>query len=122
GKERDNRLHSIADARLELEDLGTASTSDERRPAVTRRTAVAALSGAAAGAAATGVFAISRYRGSVRRNLTRFVIEVPDGRFHVPSFNRRVAISPNGANIAFAAANSDGPIPYLRSLSSLESK
>lgn len=121
-KDRDNRLHSIADARLELEDSLASSTLGESHPAVTRRTALAALSGAAAGAAAMGVFAISRYRGSVRRNLTSFVIELPDGRFHMPSFNKRVAISPNGTHIGFGAANSDGAMVYFRSLSSLESK
>jgi Tol biopolymer transport system component len=89
------------------------------KPAVTRRTAIAALSGAAAGAALTGVFAISRYRGAVHRKLTQFAIEVPEGGFHIPSFNKRAVISPDGANILFIY----GPAKwYFRSFDTLESK
>jgi hypothetical protein len=90
-KERDNRLHGIADARLELEDLlagGTPESAGASQPAITRRTAIAALSGAAAGAAATGVLAISRYRSAAPRKLTQFVIMAPDSGLFVPSFNK----------------------------------
>jgi tRNA A-37 threonylcarbamoyl transferase component Bud32 len=123
-RERENRVHSIADARLELEDLlaGPAEEAADSAPgALTRRTALTALTGAAAGAAAVGVFAISRYRGAVPRNLTRFAIETPEGRFHTPSYNKRVAISPDGSVIASGTAGADGTsAAHLRWIKELE--
>jgi serine/threonine-protein kinase len=90
---------------------------------VTRRTEISALSGAAAGAAATGVFAISRYRGAAPRKLTQFAIASPNGEPFVPSFNRRVGISPDGTLIAFNTVVAGvGELFYLRSLNELESK
>src|SRR5205085_5106222 len=86
-KDRNNRLHNIADARLELEDLLAAPTEPEalaERQAVSRRTVISALSGAAAGAAATSVFAISRYRSAAPRNLTQFAIMAPESGVFVP--------------------------------------
>ena len=125
-KDPQRRLRDIGDLRLELEDLIAAPAQEEparKQTGVTRRTAIAALSGAAAGAAAMGVFAISRYRGAVPRHLTQFAIEIPEGKFHTPSFNRRLAISPDGANIVFNTAASDGSqVVYVRSLNALESK
>jgi serine/threonine protein kinase len=121
-KDRNNRLHHIADARLELEDLPAQPAQETAAQSrVTRRTAIAAFSGAAVGAAATGVFAISRYRDAVPRNLTQFAIELPEGRLHNPSFNKRVAISPDGAAVVINAIGSDGStIPYIRFLKDLE--
>jgi eukaryotic-like serine/threonine-protein kinase len=125
-KDRNQRLHDMADARLELEDLlaePAQEGSGAGQPAVTRRMAIATLSGAAAGAAATGVFAISRYRGAVPRNLTRFAFEIPGTKFHNVSFNRRVAISPDGAQVVFNTADRDGSTAaFVRSLDTLETK
>jgi WD40-like Beta Propeller Repeat len=115
----------MGDARIELDeaiarpiDEGLAGHAPVR---MTRRTALAALVGAAAGAAATGVFAISRYRGAVPRHLTRFAVAMPEGTFHPTSFNGRVAISPDGMRIAFNAAPANAGL-FIRSLSDLESK
>jgi serine/threonine protein kinase len=124
-KDPRKRLRDIGDARLELEDLLAAPEQEDlagRQTAITRRTAISALSGVAAGAAATGVFAISRYRGAVPRNLTRFSIAMPEGEIQA-SFNKRVAISPDGTRLAFNPAGSGAPpVFYLRSLDELESK
>jgi hypothetical protein len=80
------------------------------------------LAGAAVGAAATGVFAIGRFRGDTPRNLTRFVVSTPEGAVLDASFNRRIAISPAGTILAF----NTNPIPkgnlFLRPLAELESK
>jgi eukaryotic-like serine/threonine-protein kinase len=130
-KDPQSRLRDIGDARIELEDLLAAPAQEDpgrKQTAITRRTAISALSGAAAGAAATGVFAISRYRGGVPRNLTRFAITLREEEFRA-SFNRRVAISPDGTRIAFntgvsgvtGAADVAGGF-YVRSFDELESK
>jgi hypothetical protein len=88
---------------------------------ITRRTAVAALSGAAAGGAATALFAISRYRGGVPRNLTRFSLAVPEGDIIPSSFGRRVVMSPDGARVGYVVTHQNEPNRfYLRSLGELE--
>jgi eukaryotic-like serine/threonine-protein kinase len=101
-KDPSRRLRDIGDARLEVEDaLSSPAQADLQKPAtMTRRTAISALAGAAVGAA-TGIFAIRRYRGPVPRNLTRFRIPLPEGAVALASFNKRVAISPDGTHIAF---------------------
>ena len=124
-KDPNNRLRDIGDARIELEDLlsAPAQSDSSRAPAMmTRRTAIGVLSGALAGVAGTGVFAISRYRDAVPRNLTRFAIMAPDLSVLVPSFNRRVAISPNGAHVAFNTSASGLDLLFLRSCAELEPK
>ncbi len=120
------RLRDIGDARIEVEDVLSGRQQDdliEHKPGrITRREAIIALAGAAAGAASTGIFAISRYRGTVPRDLTRFTIPTPEGEFHSASFNDRVAISPDGTRIAFNTGASSTSNFYTRSLSELESK
>src|SRR5262249_19600250 len=71
----------------------------------------------------TGGLAISRSRRAAPRNLTRFAIEMPEGEFHAPSWNKRVAISPDGLHLAFATLNAGFRlVPYLRALRELKSK
>ena len=131
-KDPKRRLRDIGDARLELEDALTNPGLDDvaaQKPAgITRRTAITSLASAAAGAAATGLFAIGRSRGSVPRNLTRFTIPLPEGGVAEASFNKRVAISPDGTHVAYAiAAAGSGQIIgaaklYVHALSELEPK
>jgi serine/threonine-protein kinase len=124
-KDPNSRLRDIGDARIELEDLLAAPTRVETAPkpaAITRRTAITALSGAAVGAAATGVFAISRFRNAVPRNLTQFTIAAPDTSLFQPSFNSRVAISPDSTMVAFNTSSGGADLLYLRSFAGLESK
>jgi serine/threonine-protein kinase len=101
-KDPKRRLRDIGDARLELDEvLSSPARGDLQKPAViTRRTAISALAGAAAGVV-TGIFAISRYRSAVPRNLTRFRVPLPEGAVAAASFNKRVAISPDGTHVAF---------------------
>jgi serine/threonine-protein kinase len=123
-KDPHTRLRDIGDARIELQDLLAAPEKDNtsRAPAMTRRTAIGVLSGALAGAVGTGVFAISRYRNGVPRNLTRFAVTAPEPGIFVASFNARVGISPDGRTIAFNTTASGLDLLYLRSLAELESK
>jgi serine/threonine-protein kinase len=90
---------------------------------MTRRTAIAALAGAAAGTLATGVFSVSRWHGGVPRNLTRFFIPVPEPDYLVSSWSNRLSITPDGARIAFLASAPDNtPHFYFRSFTDLDSK
>jgi len=103
-KDPSRRLRDIGDARLDVDSaLSSPAQADLPKPAqMTRRTAISALAGAAVGAA-TGIFAIRRYRGPVPRNLTQFSIAIPEGEFLMASFERHVAMSPDGNHIAFSA-------------------
>jgi serine/threonine-protein kinase len=124
-KDPRRRLRDIGDARIELEDLLAAPVLEEpaQKPHVmARRTAIGALFGAAAGAAATGAFSIRRYRGVVPRNLTQFAIMAPAPGVFVPSFNDRIAISPDATRIAFNTQVAGGAALYFRVLSELEPK
>ncbi len=101
-KDANSRLRDIGDARIEFEDVLAGAPSATRKPAgMTRRTAISALAGAAVGAAGAGVFAISRYGGTTHRNLTQLRIPLPEGATAPASFNKRVAISPDGTHLAF---------------------
>jgi serine/threonine-protein kinase len=88
---------------------------------VTRRTALGAIAGAVVGAAATSTFAISRYRGATPRRLTQFAIPLERGNLFITSFNKRVAISRDGAIIAFNLPTPPGQI-LVRSLGDLALK
>ncbi len=132
-KDPQRRLRDIGDARIELEDALTSPAHEalaRREPVkMTRRTAISALAGAAVGAAGAGVFAISRFRGTTPHGLTQFRIPVPDGAKAFASFNKRVAISPDGTHVAFnlltaGVANDITATEkfYLHSLRELEPK
>jgi tRNA A-37 threonylcarbamoyl transferase component Bud32 len=90
---------------------------------ITRREAVIALAGGAVGIAAASAFAVRRYRsdGTARR-LARFAMNLPAGYAFTPSFNRRIAISPDGNYLAALAVHGDGASLLVRSLRDLELK
>jgi serine/threonine protein kinase len=115
-KDPNRRLRDIADARLEVDDaLSSPTQADLQKPAVmTRRNAISALAGAAVGAA-TGVFAIRRYRGPILRHLTQFSIGMPEGEVLRASFERHLAISPDSNYIAYSGDNF-----YIRPLRDLK--
>jgi len=133
-KDPKHQLQNIGDAQIELEDILSGSERDrviEDEPIViTRRAAISALAGVAVGAASMGIFAISRNRGAVPRTLTRFRIPLPEGTIAPVSFNKRVAISPEGTHIAFNVISGGvtnylpigGDKFYLHSLRELEPK
>ena len=133
-KDPKHRLQDIGDARIELEDVISGRESGDvikgKPTLITRRAAIGVLACAAAGAASMGIFATSRNRGTLHRNLTRFHIPLPEGAVAVASFNKRVAISPEGAHIAFNAISGGvsnyvsvgGDRFYLHSLRELEPK
>jgi hypothetical protein len=132
-KDRDLRYQTASELRAALLRLkrdaqagaapGAEAVAAVPSSRITRRTAISALSGAAAGAAATGVFAISRYQGTVPRKLTRFAITLPEGEVDPVFFNKSVAISPQGTHIAFdTIAPPSLSAFYIRALGELQSK
>jgi serine/threonine-protein kinase len=123
-KDAKSRLRDIGDARIELDDAKDAPAgliTRDRPTGVTRRTAIATLAGAAAGAAATGALTIGRSRSASGRQLTRFALTMPAGEVHLASFNSRLGISRNGRLLAYNTAPAP-PRLYIRSLDDLEPK
>ena len=123
-KDPQSRLRDIGDARIELDDaLIAAPVLAATGAGVTRRTAIGALAGATVGAAATAAVGIRRWNLSTPRHVVRIPIALPDGVVFEPSLNRRVAISSDGARIAYAAKVPGVPNKiYLRALGALESQ
>jgi eukaryotic-like serine/threonine-protein kinase len=122
-KDAKRRLRDIGEARVALEDALAGPAADDESTAargVTRRTAVATLAGAAIGAAATGAFAIGRHRGAVPRDLAQFAIALPDGDMLRASFNKRIAISPNGTQVACNVIRAGADQLLVRSLRDLD--
>jgi eukaryotic-like serine/threonine-protein kinase len=119
-KDLRNRLHDIADARLELDEIASATPAD----AITRRggerwprVAAALLLLVAAG------LTIAQLRSSPRPALfvTRFSIPPPEnGSFARGSNGRMLAISPDGRTLAFAGRRrGGGNMLWLRALDAL---
>src|SRR5262245_46039654 len=102
-KDHKRRLRDIGDAKFELEESITAPSSADltsHKPALmTRRTAIGALLGAAAGGA-TGIAVSRYYRDGTPRSLARFAMPMANGDIFTASFNKRVAISPDGNHLA----------------------
>jgi hypothetical protein len=125
-KDPKRRLRDIGDARLDLEEArANPSQSDLRKTAViTRRTAIAALAGAAVGTLATGIFSISRWRDAVSRNLIRLSIAIPESQYLWATWANLLSIAPDGGRISFATreSNTVPPSLYIRSFRDLESK
>ena len=139
-KDRELRVQTAAEIRASLMRLkrdaqsrgnaaGASPASASSGAGSTRRTAVGLLAGVAAGAAGMGVFGIRRRRaGGVPSRLTRFVIPLPEGFVAEVSANKRVAISPDGLQIAYnisamgAGGNPTSQKFLLRSLNQLEPK
>ena len=106
-KDAHQRLHSIADARIELEDIASGTTATEPRPAtaVTRGPWVPALAGLVVGAL-VGVVGVGWNSGTPpapRAAVIRFSLSAPDGWVlaRAPGTNRLVfELSPDGEKIA----------------------
>ena len=116
-------LEDKAGRRLQR-SLSAVSDSVPGCARITRRDAVMALAGGVAGVAAASTFAVLRYRGdATARRLARFPMTLPEGYLFNASFNKRVAISPDGSHLACVAAGApDGPALFMRPLRDLAMK
>jgi serine/threonine protein kinase/Tol biopolymer transport system component len=124
-----NRLHDIADARLEIDDAlsGRALTSVPMggKPAGTRhaRWAVIALIGAVAGGLA--VWNLRPADPETAKPVSRFVIPLSSGDpllTHPGRSTNAIALSPDGAYLAYTSGRPGSFRLYLRALSEPEAK
>ncbi len=118
-KDRSNRLHDIADARLEIDD---AMNEDHARDAVraeVRWPRLAVAIGGALGIAAltTWLLAWDRTVPASTPSMTRFAWTLPAGTL----LESAPAVSPNGRRLAFVATMPNAPPQlYVRDLGDLE--
>jgi Tol biopolymer transport system component len=114
------RLHSIADARIELEEALTAHSVETRLSASASRWSIAAAVTLALAVGATTAWRRSRVAPATRHAPTRFNIAVARGTEltrdpGVPS----IALSPDGRHLIYAAHR--GGL-YIRSLDGVEAR
>ncbi len=122
------RLHDIADARIELDDALRLSPLAERATAVIatgdekitarggRRVDLARTLGIILVIAAAGLvgWTIARSRASAVRTVTQTVIALPQGTLLTDGDFATVALSPDGRTVVFAADASGGSQPIAR--------
>jgi hypothetical protein len=122
-KNPERRIHDIADARLELEDLGNASGAGEAtaraaRPSPNR---LAVLWATAATILATTATVLWIRNPAARPSPFHLQLNLPDGlHLAVDTAHPTLAVSPDGSRIAFIASDGGGRRLYLRDLDSKE--
>ncbi len=125
-KDRRDRLHDIADARIELgEALAIHSRSTLVDAGVTRQAgrslyyALAALLGAAVGAAFIWAWILVAPTDTTRA-LQRFEIGLPPTEPLTLGLGPAFAMSPDGSRLVYVASRGDTTQLYLRTMDSLE--
>jgi len=134
-KDKDKRLHDVADARLELEELlaGPAPASGEEnesaviahRPRSSWRGLLGPSSfwlvvgGLAVGA---GLWVLGTSRPLAERPIVRLAISLPPPETVDDGDASAVVISPDGRQLAYVAARAGRPLIYLRTVDRLEAK
>jgi Tol biopolymer transport system component len=128
-KDRDRRLHDIADARIEIEEVlaePAGGLPDTEVAAVPRwRVVTWSLAMLASLAMAAGVWSLWRTSQQAPQLRRRVLIEVPDEEpvaltAAAVLLGQSIALSPNGTHLAYVAARDDSSELYLRSLDEFE--
>ena len=123
-KDPDRRLHHIADARLEIAEAMSAPASDQTpsTPEVRRAWVRAVPWTVAAAAVAVAAFAVWATSGSGQSELApvrRLELTLPPSVEMFMS-NRTVAVSPDGARVAFVGIRTGSRQVYVRALDEFE--
>ncbi|HEY3171846.1 MAG TPA: protein kinase [Thermoanaerobaculia bacterium] len=124
-KDRERRLHSIADARIELEEAIAGPVDMEALPAPGRRGGilVAALAGLVVGA--LGVWLATSGVGREKAKPTtpvRFAVQLPAREAIVTGFNPALALSSDTTRLVYLAQSGAQRMLYMRRLDQLEAK
>jgi len=122
-KDPDRRLHHIADARLEITDAMTASSSDQALVHGVPSSSWPRFLPWAVAAIAVGLAAFVLWGTSSRTTevapVRRLELTLPTG-VELFTSNRTVAVSPDGSRVAFVGVRSGTRLVYLRALDQLE--
>ena len=126
-KERKRRLQHIGDARVEVEDAasdGDTAAEDNRVPPERRGLVLAVVAVVAAGVGVTaslGVVALVTPQEVEPAAVIRTSIALPAEQHQPRRMKAPLAISPDGALVAYVARDESGAHLYLRRLDSFES-
>ena len=128
-KDPKRRLRDIGDARIEIERIIQLPNEDAdadiavHQARTWRRRAQLGAAGVALAtlsAAALAAFAFSRDSATpADSRVVRMVIDLPDGQAIGPEFNSKIALSPDGTQLAFTPL--PGPL-YIRRLNALDNQ
>jgi eukaryotic-like serine/threonine-protein kinase len=126
-KERNRRLHDIADARIELEDaLNSATRVDATgtHSFETKRIVLASLAvGIVFGAVGTWIGMSRLGRAGVSSPVVaRFTIDLPQGAVLESGFGTQLAISPDGSRVAFSVTRASQTEMFVRRIDELAAK
>ncbi len=127
-KEKDRRLHDVADARLELEEALTGSSGgDENAGAQIAQRSRTRWMGRAlwlvgAAAAGAGLLALGTARRLAKQPITRWAITLAPPESVAVWYASAVAISPDGRQLAYVSARAGRSQIYLRTVDRLEAK
>ena len=120
-----NRLHHIADARIEIEEALAEPQEPEDVSAAPKKQAAVSLPsgliGMILGAAVAGAIVWSMVQSGPLppRDITRFAIDVPT-ELGQDRYTPSLSISPDGKQFAFVATSGNGKQLYLRTMDRLE--
>jgi serine/threonine protein kinase len=122
-KDPDRRLHHIADARLEIADALSATSSDETLARASRqlwsRVVPWVVAAIVVGVAAFALWATSGTRAANLAPVRRLELTLPPG-VEMFTSSQTVAVSPDGTRVAFVGVRSGTRQVYLRSLDQFE--
>jgi serine/threonine-protein kinase len=126
-KDRERRLHSIADARIEIEEAMAGPTEAKARATPTRpsgpKILAAAFGGLVLGALATWVgMSYFQREGAKPATPVRFEISLPGRDTVLTAFTPSVALSPDGTRLVYAAQSGSQRMLFLRRIDQLQAK
>ena len=123
-KDQRSRLHSISDARIEIEDTLAGRIPGAVTVQVTRKRtlASAAAAGLLLGVIATGLWALSRTVPPLPLESIRFSFDLPPGAPLMPTWNGQIAFSPDGRTLAYSHGPADAQVTSLRRFGELDGR
>jgi len=121
-KDPARRLHDMADARIEIDEVRSEPAEATASGDTARRYPLIALGALTVAAMVVALWALTRSSAPEPKAVTRTVINLPEGRHLALEGTTAVALSPDGRYVAYFARNEGRTELYLRALDELEAK
>ncbi len=118
------RLHSIGDARIELEETlaGRVGVAAGARPVSRRMIAAVGLAGLLLGISGAVLWTLMRVPAAAPHPVVRFAFDLPPDQPMKPTWNAQLMFSPDGRTLAYSHNVGDVETTVFRRLEELEAK